>query len=247
MDLGRAFGYVTEDERWLTKLLIGGAVYLIGIFLVLLGPIIALGYMIQTTRNIVMGNPRPLPEWDDWGTKLSVGFKAVVVGLVYYIPLILFSCVFVGLITAIAGASSDGGDPSAAAGGLLACVQGLSWLLSLATIPFMLAGLTRYVQTGDIAASLRFGEVFAMVRNKPGTWLMLMLIQILCQIVGQLGAILCGVGLFLTIPYAQAVFAHVLAQVVAQNGGLQGNFAGVPPSYTPPTDYPPNNYPPTYQ
>jgi len=238
MDLGRAFGYVTEDERWLTKLLIGGAVYILGAFLIFIGPIIALGYMIETARNIVRGNPRPLPEWDDWGTKLSVGFKAVVVALVYYIPLILFACVVGGIVGAIIGSSGNSNDAGAAASGLLLCVQGLSWLLGLITIPFMLAGLTRYVQTGDIATSLRFGEVFAMVRSKPSTWLILMLIQILCQIVGQLGAILCGIGLFLSIPYAQAVFAHVLAQVVAQNGGLQGDFGpqgAMPPTYTPPT------------
>jgi hypothetical protein len=242
MDLGRAFGYVSEDERWITKLLIGGAVYIIGAFLIFIGPLITLGYMIQTSRNIAMGNPRPLPEWDDWGTKLSEGFKAFVVALVYAVPLILFMCIIGGVIGLAAGASADSESAGAAAGGLALCAQGLYFLLAIVTIPFSLAGITRFVQTGDIAASLRFGEVFAMVRSKPGTWLMLLLVYILCQIVGQAGAILCGIGLFFTIPYAQAVFAHILAQVVAQNGGLQGSFGGPPPSYTPPS-----YTPPTYQ
>ncbi len=240
MDLGRAFGYVTEDERWLSKTLYGGVVYILGSFIIV-GPIIFLGYMAELTRNILRGSARPLPEWDNWGQKLTDGFKMVVISIVYYLPLIVLGCIIAGLAAAI-GASSDSGDVQGAASGLIACLQILVNLLQFVLIPFVLAGWARFIQTGDLAAALRIGDVFGMVRQQPGAWIILMLIQLLCGIVGGLGFIALCVGIFISYPYSQFVFAHAMAQTIAKTGGQVTDFGGNPPNYTPPT-----NYPPTYQ
>jgi hypothetical protein len=235
MDLGRAFGYVTEDERWLSKTLVGGLVYVLGAFIIV-GPIIFLGYMVEVVRNILRGNPRPLPEWDNWGQKLSEGFKLIVISIVYYLPLILVACV-IGLLAGLAAGSGDS-DAAGAASGLVACMQALLQLLQIALLPFIVAGWARYIQTGDLSAALRFGDVFGMVRSQPGAWIILALVQMLCGIVAAAGLILFCVGIFLTYPYAQLVFAHAMAQTIAKTGGLQTD-AGTPPSYTPPSYTPP--------
>jgi hypothetical protein len=69
MDLGRAFGFFFEDENWLNKVLIGGLLQIIPI----VGQLALLGYLFEVARNVAQGNPRPLPDWSDLGTKLVKG------------------------------------------------------------------------------------------------------------------------------------------------------------------------------
>lgn len=119
LDIGKAFTFVTEDPKWVTKILIGGGLILAGI-VTLVGwlftfPVVG-GYMIMTTRNVINGNPQPLPEWDDFGNKWIEGFKGWVVTLVYSLPAIVISLVF-SLPNIFL--SSSGNDGAIAAGSAL--------------------------------------------------------------------------------------------------------------------------------
>ena len=85
MDLGRAVGFVFEDEDWLKKVLIGGVLMLIPIF----GQLLTIGYGLEIARRVVKGHPQPLPEWDEWGTKIIEGFMNGVIGFVWALPIIV--------------------------------------------------------------------------------------------------------------------------------------------------------------
>jgi len=76
MDVARAFTYITEDERWVGKIVIG-AVISFFTFLLLPIPLLA-GWMVGITRNVMAGVERPLPEWDDFGTLFRDGLAVVV-------------------------------------------------------------------------------------------------------------------------------------------------------------------------
>lgn len=240
MDIGRAFSFVTEDEAWLTKLLLGGVIGLLG-SIIIIGPIALQGYMIETARNVMLGNPRPLSDWSNFGDKLAKGFIAIVINIVYALPLFVLACIAFFILAAggNAASNSSNGSGGAALGLLGACVFGLIFLGAIVLVPVYMAALVRYIQTNSLSAALDFRTVLSTVRATPGTWLMLFLMSILTSLVGQLGSIACGIGLFLTIPYASVVLGHTLGQAAAQT-------AGAPPSYgqTPPPSYGP---PPTYQ
>src|SRR5688572_22503611 len=64
-DFGSPFTYVFDDPRWAQKVLVGGLFYLAGFFII--GWFFLLGYVAQTTRNVIAGVQRPLPEWEDLG------------------------------------------------------------------------------------------------------------------------------------------------------------------------------------
>lgn len=49
MDIGRSFTYVTQDQDWIKKVLLGGVITLIPV----VGPFFALGYVLETMRNII--------------------------------------------------------------------------------------------------------------------------------------------------------------------------------------------------
>ncbi|MFO7682373.1 MAG: hypothetical protein R6X34_20220, partial [Chloroflexota bacterium] len=61
MDIAKGLTYVTQDERWVTKLLIA---LVVTFFSFLFFPIFFLiGYAVAITRNVKDGVEKPLPEW----------------------------------------------------------------------------------------------------------------------------------------------------------------------------------------
>lgn len=232
MDLGRAFGFFFEDENWLNKVLIGGLLQIIPI----VGQLALLGYLFEVARNVAQGNPRPLPDWSDLGTKLVKGVYGFVIGLVYSLPIIALVLVWVVLIAVVGVASGN----SEAAGGVMAllilCLYALLFVLALVIQVVVLAAFARYVQTDSLSAALQFGEVIGMVRSTPSTWVVLFLVYILTSLVGSLGSIACGIGVLFTYVYGMAVFGHALGQVIPQMGGA-GGMRQPGPEYTPPPTY----------
>lgn len=97
MDIGKAFTFIGDDPKWGMKLLIGGGLIVLG-YLALLTIVgwlfvfaIVLGYLVQLTRNVIVGEHQPLPEWAGWGTLMRDGFKAMTVSFVVLLPIVVLS------------------------------------------------------------------------------------------------------------------------------------------------------------
>jgi hypothetical protein len=239
MDIGKTFSFVFEDESWVSKVLIGGLIFLVP----LLGQFVVLGYMIKVAQNVAQGNPRPLPEWSEFGDHLMRGLYMFVISLVYSIPLILLFGVFYCVLFLLVGTSSESqSEGVAAAGGLLSlCFIPVMLILALATTVVSYAAMARYAATNSMSEALKFREVLAAVRKSPGAWLMVLLVQILAGFVASLGLIACGIGILFTTFISYCVLGHALGQTIVSQG-LAG--AGPPsPGYGPPPSYgPPSNY-----
>jgi Protein of unknown function (DUF4013) len=195
MDIARAFTYVFDDEQWLSIVLVGGLLLLIPFA----GPILLTGYMLEAARNVANGSPRPLPRWENFGEKFSSGIAAVVIQLVYALPVILLSCVLV--CVAVGSVATSGGNEERALPliiGAVACLMPLILLISLVSQPLTLAALVRYLQTGDLGTALRVGEVLQLTRANLSTWVVLWLLQALCGIVAGLGSVALVIGVFFT-------------------------------------------------
>src|SRR5256885_15302463 len=78
-DFIQPFAFVFQDERWVTKVLLGGLFYLAGFFIV--GIFFILGYCARLARNVIAGVEKPLPEWDDLGVYFTDGVKVFCVML----------------------------------------------------------------------------------------------------------------------------------------------------------------------
>ena len=208
MDIERSVKYVFEDEEWLTKMLIGAVVNVV--------PIVnfaAAGYAMQAAKNSIDGQDTPLPEWSDFGAQFVKGLMAFVGALIYFLPLVLVSCV----LGVLAGVASDyGGD---AGSGLVSICLGLLNLVYGVIAGFILpAALTRYVVTDEFAAMFRFGEVFAYIKDNLGNYVMAVIVMILIGIVASLvGSLACGIGLLFTSFWGMMVYAHLFAQVYVES------------------------------
>lgn len=170
MDIGKAIGFVFEDEEWIAKLLVGAALMLVPIF----GGFALMGYTIAVIRNVLAGAARPLPNWDELGQKFVDGLLLWVVNMIYTLPIWLVACLFVlpillpllggenqDLTTALAGVSTV-----VAAG--LGCVLTLYGLLIWFLTPVI---QLQYAVHGEIGACLRLGEVFRLAFDHIGSML----------------------------------------------------------------------------
>jgi hypothetical protein len=209
MDIGSSFTYMFEDENWIKKIVIGGIVAII--------PIVnfaAFGYLIQVIRNIRDGHPTPLPEWDQFGAYFMDGLWIFLIVLVYLIPVILLSCIQ-GVGTA-ALANNQNQDAQGAVGILSFCFSCLIGLWSLVVAILIPAVMIRYAEVGEFMAGFRFGEIFSVITANVGSYVIVLLLMWVASFVGQLGIILCVIGVIFTSFWSYLVGGNLLGQLAAQ-------------------------------
>jgi hypothetical protein len=212
MDIGKAFSFVFEDPKWITKMLIGGLVSLVPIL-----NFAVFGYLLKTAENVAKDHPQPLPEWGEFGDHFMRGLHAFVISIVYAIPIIVIYVLMITVSFAGAAAADSSEGAGAMAGFAALCLMPILIIVAIVTGFAVYAAFARYIANNNsLSAALQFGPVLASLRSNFTTWLVLYLVAILASFVGGLGAIACGVGLLLTIPYSYAVSAHALGQTIKQ-------------------------------
>lgn len=223
MDVGKAFGYVFEDERWATKLITTAAIALIPVF----GTLSLMGYVISTIRNVMAGHPRPLPEWQDLGTYFMDGLKMFVVNLVYNLPLTLLSWLIVfPIILPFLGGQNE--DLMTALGIvaivliiLISIVLMLAWLLMIILLP--MAQIV-FAARGEIGAALRVGEVLRLAFANIGQ---ILIAQLLIVVAGAtiMGLLSLIISVFSLIPICGWILAVALAVLMLPVGTWLALFA----------------------
>ncbi|MBO9325151.1 MAG: DUF4013 domain-containing protein [Roseiflexus sp.] len=239
MEIGKAFSCVTEDEQWITKVLIGGLIQ----FIPLLGTIATVGYSYRVAQNVARGSLRPLPAWGEFGDFLGRGFMGLIIGIVYLLPFFVLYGVFLFLTVAGAAVAEDSEAVAGVLGLLGLCLIPLQLVVVLVCGFASLAAIMRYLATDSLGEAFKFGEVIAILRNHIGSFLMILVVSILAGLVASLGVIACGVGTLFTGFYAQCVIGHVIGQAMQRIFPPQQPVYAAPGYYGPPPGYGP---PPSY-
>jgi hypothetical protein len=96
---------------------------------------------------------------------------------------------------------------------------GLVGLLIAILFAFMgIVGTANYVAKGRFGAAFNFKEIFSLLRRSFGSWLLVIVGQILALgIIAPLGIIACGIGALLTLAFGTAVYSHLLGQAYNQS------------------------------
>jgi hypothetical protein len=194
-----------------------------------LGFLILGGYSIRLLQNVRDGQEYPLPEWDDWGGDFMRGLKYVVVGIVWALPLIIFS-----IPLAIGGAITDGNGAAQFFGvSILICAGCLMFLYGL-FVALAAPGFTIAYSTDErINSGLQFTEIYQWTMANVGQVVVAVLVVLLAQaVLGMLGAVLivCLVGPALA-SLATSIFQHHVYGQLAREypfGGY-GSLATMPP------------------
>jgi len=217
VDFGRSFTFDTEDPEWVKKILIGGLFAIACLLLV--GVPFVLGYFSRTLRNVVAGEPRPMPEWEDLGGLFSEGLRLTAVYLLYTLGIVAvlaaFGCVLALPLTLLSG---SGGQPSEALGLLgglgIVALYGVLMLVSLALAVYLPAALARSALRGTVADGFAWREVLGFIQANLGNYLLTLVIYLLASFLSQLGMVLCCVGIFPAAFWGYMVLAAALGQTV---------------------------------
>jgi hypothetical protein len=222
LDFGRAFQFYFEDPEWVKKTLIGAGLYLAGtLTLILLGAGLLLyamvsGYAMRVMQRAYAGDPRPLPEWTDYGGMMREGLKLLALSLAHAVVVFGIPFAAIGILGAVAGSAN-----SDALSGLLTVVMLLGQLVVLVLglglaiyLPSAVARMTLYQRLG---AGFEFKENVALIRRNPSNYAIALLIALLVHFLSQLGVILCCVGVLATSFWSMCVMGYVLGEVVRRD------------------------------
>jgi len=225
MDIGRAFGFVREDEQWLSKVLLGGVLQLIPIA----GTFMVLGYTLRIARNVAQGAARPLPEWTDFGGLFKDGFYAFVITIVYLLPGILVVSLGSCISSVLIAAGGDEGGVLTLIGSLLSLVVVVVYMvLVLVGTLASYIGWSRYAISGELSDALKYREALAELRSN---WLQLFVLLLLGGLLAMVGAIACFIGALFTGAYAQFALGHGIGQLAARRGEASGYSQSAPSSF----------------
>ncbi len=214
LDIGKAFTFVTDDPRWVTKLAIGGGIFfassLLSIVLVgLVGYVILFGYLLIMTRNVIAGNPTPLPEWDNWGELLSGGLKNIAVQLVLALPAIIIY-LFMVLTSSLSGSRNSGASLVGSSLSLVGCCLLIpAGLFAAITIP---AAVGRLAGMGSIGSALNPSGLLSTIRANFGVYAVIVGMTIVTAIIANLGFIALCIGVYFTTFFAYLVNHHLYGQ-----------------------------------
>jgi hypothetical protein len=230
MDIGRAFTYITEDAKWITKLVIAAV---LAFFTFLLIPIpLLVGYMAGIARNLMNGEKILLPEWgEDIGKLFMDGLYIVIAQLVYTLPFWILMCIGGVISIGSAGLSEVSEDLAAASlftsFGLIICLAIIWWIFLILVTPAL---FIQYVRKNEFGALFRFGEIYALTRDNIGDIVITVVVGLaaglvigavngVLQVIPCLGTILGLVFSAAAGPWLMFAFGHLYGQIAAKSSG----------------------------
>jgi len=202
MDLGLAFSYVFQDPDWLKKIAITALIGLIPI----VGQLALLGWALEISRRVIRHETDLLPDWGDFGSRIMLGLKAFVIGLVGAIPIIILAIPYI-LVTSFA--ESDWG---AIVGIVTACFSCFSIIYGLLLMFAVPAAYGILAATDQLGEAISPSKIMQLVRAAPAAYLLTLLGMLIAGFIGGLGSIACGVGVIFTYAYAFAIQGHLYGQ-----------------------------------
>lgn len=208
-DFGRPFAYVFEDPQWVQKILLGALFMLASI--VVIGAFIVYGYVARLVRNVIAGEPRPLPDWTDLGDYIGEGIQLFAVTFIYAIP----ALVLMGLTVPFNLLGATGNDAAQLVGGLASA--GFSCLMlpvGLATGIWVPAALLRAVVERRFGAAFEFAEIWNFIRANLANYALAYVVWLVARFAAGVGIIICCVGVFATSFWSACVGAFAFAEAV---------------------------------
>lgn len=214
------------------------------------GVIFLAGYAVRLLQNVRDGQIQPLPEWNQWGNDLIRGFRLVVVNLIWLLPILIISIpAWLGNLIL-----NNNNEAIAFLGGML--LTGGLCLIFLYDlfVAIMMPGFTiAFARDEQIRSGLQIRAIWQWTYQHLSQVVSVAVICLIAQVVlaviaTTIGAILCGIGLFVTLPLSILVTylfqAHLYGQLANAFPVLGEPLSDTPSDWSEPTDSPTESLPP---
>ena len=207
-DVGQVLKYPFDDQKWMEKILIGGALNVIPII-----NFFSTGYALESLRAGTRGE-MTMPVWEDWGDKFVAGLMVFVIGFIYMlIP---------GLIMLVSGAGGLMGMRYYGEVGMGIAAVGVAMLtivIGMVLAFFLPMALAHFTVEDRIGAAFEFSEILRRVRAVFGEYLVaVVLFLVFSTILGMICVIpIVGWIVFLFgVFYLQVVFANLVGRLYSE-------------------------------
>jgi hypothetical protein len=244
------FTFPFRDPRWVTKLLIGGAIMFVSPLLLFVPTVFVTGYGFRMMQHIINDREDPsLPEWTDWQGLFVDGTRVIGVGLIYFFPLIVIEVVAFGFmmvpsfLSSPNGGSSDPFSPFIFMGSMVGYgAMVIANLLMFLIGAFVAAAYCHMAAKNSFASAFRIGEWWPIVRANLGgfliSYLLIMALGFVLNMVFQLliaTLILCVVAPFALMfaTFYESIVMDALFAVAYRDGTDRLNPAPVIPTPVP--------------
>jgi Protein of unknown function (DUF4013) len=208
-DFAKPFSYVFDDPEWVTKILIGGLFYIAGFLII--GWFFILGYVAKTTRNVIAGHPRPLPEWQNLGDFFNEGLRLFGVMLAVILPLVGLAMVI--MVPAGILGSIDNEGAAVVSQLMSAAIVCLFVPISLAITFFLPAMLLFAAVEQRFGAAFEFSRIWPFIRQNIGNYVLAIVVYLIARFIGGFGIMLLCIGVVFTGFWSFLITAHGFAQV----------------------------------
>ncbi len=201
-DLGEAIAWPTQDPRWVGKVVLMSLVNLLPVF----GSVVATGWMLACLDNLRRGVRLLAPAGLGYAGR---GWRLFVVTAAYLAALGLgFGATLAAGAALVTPNRGNGAGLLAALVLYLAALgEGLVGVLLLAAIA---PAVVIETERGGLGGGLNVARVAATARADPGACVSAAVALAAASLVGSVGALAAGAGIFLTAAYGLAVSAAAI-------------------------------------
>lgn len=257
-----SFTYPWKDPRWGGKFVVGSVLSLAGYLIPVVPILFVLGYGVRLMRQTMAERTPRAPEWDNWADLGLQGLYTFLIYVVYMVPGILL--ILCSIVTFVAGQLlvSDRAREGLARG-LVSWLVGSGPLsIALAVLIFLIGllvlfagtllspvAIARFAATGDLARSFELDEVWRVIRNQLGEFVVVWAVYLgYSYAVGFVTLILYySVCLCLLIPvvagpayfYGLLVTMPLFANLYTRGSAVAPQAPAAPPDVPPPAPPPP--------
>lgn len=214
MDIGKAFTYIFDDKKWLSKVALGALISIVPIL-----NFAWIGYLVQVVRNVENSLLEPLPEWGDLGDKFLKGLIILVAGLIYALPIVILGGIFLVPALFASGGNVSDAATTALAGGMI-LISCIVLIYSLALSFFYPALVINYARKGTFASCFEFSQIIKVASFNWGNYLVACIMSIVFSaVLGLLSSLLSPIiciGWIIAIAisaWASLIPSHLFGQV----------------------------------
>ncbi len=212
MEYGQAISFPRQDRGWIVKLLIGSVLSVVPV----IGQILVAGYGQEIAHRVYSDNPRPLPDWSNWGGLLARGVRWLIVVIVYMLPLVLFGALLAGVNWGIDQVMLNSGaaEQTRNVGLVLSlCANVLVIVYGVVGSLLLIAATGRMAVQDRLGAAFQIGAIWADIRRQTGMYLSVLIVSGLSYVLlPALGAIGCGVGALVGLTYATWISSYLAGE-----------------------------------
>ncbi len=223
MNIEKGFKFVFQEKNWLGKIVVGGLMILFSFLIIPL--LIYYGYLVEVTKRTVKGEEQILPEWDNIGHKIALGFKLAVIIIVYLLPFLILiglsipftdfefdnmrSREIVLLIPMLVSNFLFRGEFTGIS--LLFFFSSLIYIvLFILILPFIVG---KFSENESINDAFAISDILSMFRDNFGDAVVIFLLTVFLQLLASLGIVLCFVGILLTGFWASVVQYYLYGEL----------------------------------